>query len=417
MPKRAFPPPSPAANRAPALMPAQPPSHSASAPAGIGFVPIVAFIGAFENMSSAPALFAVARSFGATLADAAWIITAYALAYGVAQLFWGTLAVRFGKRAILKIGLVAAAVCDFASMFAPSLDALIAMRALAGASVGAVIPCVIGLVGDVVPFQYRQRSMTNLITGHAAGTALGTLFGGVATDLVSWHAVFGMGAVLVAAGALIGSRLPAGHRDASAGVFAVARRLPLVFRRRWSRIVVLFGMTEGAILFAFVHFLAPALIVAGIPGRWAGAIVAAYGISVLIWSRIANLLTRRLRIAPMMAIGIVLMVAGLAAAAIDIGPAGILAASMLLSGATACLHSGLQVWSTEGAPELRGLVVPVFACALFTGNAVMLQIIAQAETAADFAAAYAWAAVAAAVFGGIVLFARRAYEAEAGKGE
>ncbi|MCW5774492.1 MAG: MFS transporter, partial [Rhodospirillaceae bacterium] len=160
------------------LLPSTNPSPAA--PASIGAIPIVAFIGAFENMSAAPALSAVAHGFATSLAESAWIITAYALAYGAAQLFWGTLAVRLGKRTVLQIGLALAAIGDLLSAFAPSLDALIALRALAGACVGAVIPCAIGLIGDVVPIERRQRSMTDLITGHAAGTAFGILFGGVA---------------------------------------------------------------------------------------------------------------------------------------------------------------------------------------------------------------------------------------------
>lgn len=381
-------------------------------PAGIRFIPAVTFVAAFENMSAPPALLVIAGGFETTLAQAAWTVTAYALAYGLAQLVWGTLAVRFGKRTILRAGLGAAAACDLVSMFAPSLEALIASRAMAGACVGAVIPCVIGLVGDVVPLERRQRSMTDLITGHAAGTALGTLCGGAAADLISWHAVFGVGAALTAAGAVLGSRLPEGQRDRTARLLAVARRLPTVLCRRWSLMVILFGMLEGAVLFALVHFLSPALIVAGMPAKWAGAIVAAYGVSVLIWSRIANRLAIRLRILAMMTIGFGLMVAGHIAAAIDIGPFGILSAAILLSGATAFVHSSLQVWSTEAVPELRGLVVPVFACFLFSGNAAVIQIIAQAKTVADFAAVYAWGAVAAVVSGLVMLIARRAYEAE-----
>jgi len=397
-------------------MPAASAPSTPALPAGLRFVPVVTFAAAFENMSVPPALFAIADGFRTTLAQAAWTVTAYALAYGIAQLVWGTLAVRLGKRTILRAGLSAAAICDLLSMFAPSIEALIGLRAVAGACVGAVIPCIIGLVGDVVPIERRQRSMTDLITGHAAGTALGILCGGFAADLVSWHAVFAAGALLAAAGAVIGSRLPEGHRDPTASLIGVARTLPIVLLRRWSLLVVVFGMIEGAVLFALVHFLAPALIVAGQPARWAGAIVAAYGVSVLIWSRIANRAAIRLPLIAMMAIGFALMVGGHAAVAFDVGPYGIFAAAILLSGTTAFLHSSLQVWSTDVLPELRGLVVAAFTCFLFVGNAATLQIIAQAETAADFAAVYAWGAVAATAAAAVMLLARRAYDTEKKKG-
>jgi hypothetical protein len=170
-----------------------------------------------------------------------------------------------------------------------------------------------------------------------------------------------------------------------------------VFRHRWSLVVVLLGRPEGAILFALIHFLSRALIAWGLPAKYAGALVAAYGVSVLIWSRVANRLAGRLARIGMMGIGCAPMTAGHGAAAIHLGAYGIFAATVLPSGATAFLHSSLQVWSTEAEPELRGLVVACFACALFTVDAAVIQIVAPAAPAAEFAAAaYAWGAAAAA---------------------
>ena len=71
-----------------------------------------------------------------------------------------------------------------------------------------------------------------------------------------------------------------------------------------------------------------------------------------------------------------MLVAGYGSAALSPGVVGILAASVLVGGALAFLHSMLQVWATEVVPPARALVVAFFAGALFVGSATSTQLFA-----------------------------------------
>jgi predicted MFS family arabinose efflux permease len=51
------------------------------------------------------------------------------------------------------------------------------------------------------------------------------------------------------------------------------------------------------------------------------------------------------------------------------GPVAVLIACALLGAAWASLHTSLQAWATDVAPEARALVVSAFAAMLFIGNA------------------------------------------------
>jgi DHA1 family bicyclomycin/chloramphenicol resistance-like MFS transporter len=61
-----------------------------------------------------------------------FVIGAYMLGFGLAQLAFGPLSDRFGRRAPLLIGLVVYVICAFAATFAPNFAALLALRFVQG---------------------------------------------------------------------------------------------------------------------------------------------------------------------------------------------------------------------------------------------------------------------------------------------
>jgi DHA1 family bicyclomycin/chloramphenicol resistance-like MFS transporter len=61
-----------------------------------------------------------------------FVIGAYMLGFGFAQLAFGPLSDRFGRRAPLLIGLVVYVICAFAATFAPNFAALLALRFVQG---------------------------------------------------------------------------------------------------------------------------------------------------------------------------------------------------------------------------------------------------------------------------------------------
>src|SRR5690349_8131145 len=97
-----------------------------------------------------------AREFAVSLGTASQAISLFAVAYGLAQLFFGALGDRFGKYRVVGGAAAACALAALACAAAPGFDALRLARVLAGATAAAVIPLSMAWIGDVVPYERRQ---------------------------------------------------------------------------------------------------------------------------------------------------------------------------------------------------------------------------------------------------------------------
>ncbi|MDZ4238291.1 MAG: MFS transporter, partial [Hydrogenophaga sp.] len=96
-----------------------------------------------------PALPALTTGFGAPMAQAQLTLTALLLSFGLSQLVWGPLSDRFGRRPILLIGMAAFVAASVGSTFSPSMEHLIAWRAVQGAAMGAGVMCARAIVRDL----------------------------------------------------------------------------------------------------------------------------------------------------------------------------------------------------------------------------------------------------------------------------
>ena len=83
-----------------------------------------------------PALPAIGDALGVASENGRqWVITAYLLGFGVAQILYGPLADRFGRKPILMIGLALYVVFSLLAAFSPTFELLIAARV--GTGIGA----------------------------------------------------------------------------------------------------------------------------------------------------------------------------------------------------------------------------------------------------------------------------------------
>src|SRR5882724_7784621 len=92
------------------------------------------FVTMIDRFAVAPVLIPIALEFRAPVGAVAIAATAYYMAYGLAQPFWGFASDRVGRIRVIRIGLFAAAAACALTALAPNLDFLIAARVLAGAS-------------------------------------------------------------------------------------------------------------------------------------------------------------------------------------------------------------------------------------------------------------------------------------------
>lgn len=326
------------------------------------------FISSFDRFAVTPMLVLIALSMHVPIASAVTVASGYFLAYGLSQPLWGILSDRFGRIPIMRATLLAAAATGLISTFAPSLPVLIAARVLAGAFMGAVVPTTLTYVGDTVSQQKRQGALSDLMAAQAVGTAMATAVGGVLAHWLDWRVVFAVPAVCAAICALLLRGLPEPSRAAVAG--GVGSHIGGVLRNRWALLVFGLVFVEGAVLLGTMTFLASALVNEGLDVAVAGLATGAYGVGVLVFSRIVKAINSKLPVSRLIAIGGAQMVVGYALVTLDTNLATVIITALLLGGGWSFMHSSLQAWATSVAPEARGTAVALFACALFLGSAV-----------------------------------------------
>lgn len=139
---------------------------------------------------------------------------------------------------------------------------------------------------------------------------------------------------------------------------------------RWVLIVIALAFVEGAVVLGVLTLFAPALQSQGIGAVGAGLATAAYGIGVIVTSRMVKACSTRLSMPRLMAIGGSATVIGFAILTIHLSIVTVMAAALLLGATWSFQHSSLQTWATAVLPQARGTVVSLFAGCLFAGSAL-----------------------------------------------
>jgi predicted MFS family arabinose efflux permease len=376
---------------------------------GLRLLQLAAFFSSFDRFVVAPMLVTIAAALGASLAKTTATASLYYLLYGGMQPVWGMLSDRLGRVRVIRLTLFGAAVAGVLSAAAPNLIFLIAARALAGGLFAAVIPASLVYVGDTVKIESRQEALADLMAASAVGTALATVFGGLAAYLEAWRLAFAAPAFAGVALAVMLTRLPeprgfaAGEKE---GPLSQVRR---VLSRPWAVAVVGIALVEGAVILGFLTFLAPSLESAGYSPAVAGLAVGLYGLAVLGWTRAVKLVANRLGASALILIGAGMLALGYASGAVGQSLPSVSAAAILVGGGFAFMHSTLQTWATEVVPEARATVISLFAAALFAGSGLAAMAAAPLAEAGSYDLLFALAAFVAVPLGLFAALARRRY--------
>lgn len=330
-------------------------------------ISLAAFVSSFDRFAISPLIVLVAHDLGASLAAALTIASAYFLAYGISQPVWGILSDKIGRVRLMKWTLLAAAATGVVSTLAPTLTVLVIARALSGAFYGAIVPTSMTYVGDTVDEAHRQPALTDLMAAIAVGTAGATASAGILAHFADWRVVFAIPAVLAIISAFGLRRLREPVREAAGGIVATIRA---AVSHRWVLIVIGLAFIEGAVVLGVLTLLAPALQSQGVGAAVAGLATAAYGIGVIITSRMVKALSRRLSMPRLIAIGGTATVLGFGVLTLHLSTLTVIVAALLLGTTWSFQHSSLQTWATTVLPQARGTVVALFAGCLFAGSAV-----------------------------------------------
>ena len=323
---------------------------------------------------------ALATTFATSVADAAAVISSFALAYGTTQLAYGVLGDRYGKRRIVGLASAWCAVATLAAAWAPTLKTLVLARFAMGAGAAAIVPLTLAWIGDTVALEQRQATLARFSGYTLAGMMLGAWAGGFVTDVLGWRAAFLAVAPLFALAAVLLLRQTddAPHRDdARADATSYRQRLAALLVAPWTRVVLACVFVEGALSFGFLAFVPTMLHDRfDLPLARAGAILALFALGGLVFSRTAPLVLRRLDPAAQARLAGVPLALGFAMLAAIPHWAWALPACALAGFGFYTLHNTLQLSGTQLSTSSRGLAMSLFAGSLFTGQAAGVAIAA-----------------------------------------
>ncbi len=321
----------------------------------------------------------LSRVFSVSLAQAAQVVSMFAVVYGLAQLFYGPLGDRMGKFRIVTFATIACCVGSIMAVFAASLDLLVLARVMMALGAAAIIPLSMAWIGDAVAHDHIQETLARVGLGTTLGIVGGQLVGGLLTDTLGWRWAFGFMTLLFG---IVGSLLYADLRRQQAAPVVVSNT-PLLVRPGfvaqaliiitgpWSRIVLLVAFVEGAAGFGVLAIWASHLHrVLGLSLSAAGAIVALFGLGGMIYMAVARHLIRRFGQQGLALLGVCLvrisaLVLGFTSYWIFTIPASLLAGLGFFM-----FHNTMQANATQITPAARGTAVSLFASALFLGQSV-----------------------------------------------
>jgi len=146
------------------------------------------------------------REFGATLADAQWVLSIYVLSLGVTTPISGFLADRFGIKRVYLFGLVIFVIGSFLCGLAPSLGWLIAARALQGFGGGISQPLGPAQLYRAFPPKEQGTALGYFGVVLVFAPALGPILGGWLVDAELWRLIFFINIPIGILGVILGSR-------------------------------------------------------------------------------------------------------------------------------------------------------------------------------------------------------------------
>ena len=137
------------------------------------------------------ALPAIQRDLHATLSGLQWVIDAYTLVVASLLVLAGSTADRLGRRRIFQIGLALFTLGSLLCSVAPSIEGLIAFRAVQALGASMLNPVALSIIADTFR-DPNARARAVGVWGGVAGLslALGPVVGGALTQSVGWRSVF-----------------------------------------------------------------------------------------------------------------------------------------------------------------------------------------------------------------------------------
>lgn len=326
---------------------------------------------------------AISQSVDAELQSTAAVVSSFAMAYGLSQLFYAFFGDSIGKAKVMTFALLGCTAAAWLAAVSPSLPTLVAARSLAGAAAGGLIPTAIATIADRVPFEHRQAVLAKLLSYTLLGLIGGSWAGGFIADAVSWRAAFlAVGGLFACVALGVSAKMPRESQSSrptspkASGLMGVTHLLA----SRWPLTVLLTTALEGAIVFGMLAFVPTMLHLRfGTSLSNAGFSIALFGVGGLLYTRLARYLLAKLGQSNLAAMGSSLMALAFGTLAFMptaswSGPACFVAGLGFYM-----LHNTLQTCATQLNLASRGSAVSLFVFMFFIGQSAGISLMSTVD--------------------------------------
>lgn len=163
----------------------------------IGFKELVALVAMLMALnalaidSMLPALPAIGEALGVTDANQRqWVVTAYLLGFGFAQIAYGPLADRFGRRPILFVGVGIYVLGSLLAAFAWSFETLLAARVVQGIGAASTRVLAVAIVRDCYEGRRMAQVMSLSFLVFLGVPIIAPSLGALIVVVAPWHWIF-----------------------------------------------------------------------------------------------------------------------------------------------------------------------------------------------------------------------------------
>src|SRR3954454_5310771 len=151
---------------------------------------VAAFMVTLDNLVVTTALPVIRVDLGATIEGLEWTVNAYTLTFAMLLLTGAALGDRLGRRLMLTIGLGIFVAGSAAAALAPTVDALVAARAVQGVGGAVGAPLTLTILSAAVPQAKRGVALGAWGGIQGLAVALGPVVGGAIVSGLSWQWIF-----------------------------------------------------------------------------------------------------------------------------------------------------------------------------------------------------------------------------------
>ena len=320
-----------------------------------------------------PLLPVLSQDFGISPATSSLSLSVSTVMLAFGLLFTGPLSDTIGRKNVMVVSLMLAAICTVICAFMTSWNGVLVMRAMMGLSLSGVAAVAMSYLSEEIHPSVLAFSMGLYISGNSIGGMSGRLVSGVLTDYFPWRVAIGTIGVLALIAAITFWRILPESRHFRPGSLR-PKTLLLNSKLHWRDAGLPLLFLEGFLLMgAFVtlfnyigyRLLAP-------PYLLSQAVVGLLSVVYLTGSYSspkAGALTARYGRGPVLSVAILLMLAGLGVTALS--PLfAIFGGMMLFTAGFFAAHSVASSWIGQRARRAKGQASSMYLFSYYLGSSL-----------------------------------------------